>query len=556
MLPFARLRTQKAGPRAGRSGALKLVVVGTIGALALSGCSSSSNNSASADGGSTLTLVTPDTGITWSMDNGFGGLEQANNLHATLLRKPYVDSSQGGAQQQDVYNYEPYLAENYTVSEDGLTYTFTLKEAKSAAGNTLSADDVLWSFDRKFNTPTSVAPGIFAPSITDPASQIKKIDDRTVSFTIPQAGLGVTFLALMSDLLGQIYDSTLLEEHVTQEDPYAVKWTVENPNYGFGAYEVTDYQPGVQVVMKSRPDWILGEAPIKTINIRIVADAGTRANAVKNGDAQMAESITPADSAALATDPNVFVPKVDNPNMFIMMPLVTNKAPFDNPLVRQAMAYATPYQQIVDDVYRGLATRQGSGFLLPDAPGYTNEGLPDYAFDPAKSKELLAQAGFPDGVSFSLAVSAADPDTREAAVQIQTAARAGGFDVQIEQMPASQFADQRSNHTSQAFILRDYAITLTPPYELLVYTAEDSSNNFADWEYRPFYEALAAGNALPDALSDEAGRAWNAAEKIYLEQSPIVFIAQVQPNVLLSSDVAGFAWRSDNWVDYSNLSFK
>ncbi|WP_170945146.1 ABC transporter substrate-binding protein [Rhodococcoides fascians] len=525
--------------------------------VVLTGCSSASNNAADgADAGETLTIVTPDTSITWSLDNGFGGYEQANNLQATLVRKPYVDSVQEGAQQQDLYTYEPYLAEGYEVSDDGLTYTFTLKEAVSAAGNTLTADDVIWSFDRKFNTPTSIVPGVMAPSITDPTEQIKKIDDRTVSFTIPQAGLGATFLALMSDLCGQIFDSTLLEEHVTPEDPYAVKWTTENPNYGFGPYEVSSYTPGVQAVLQAREDWVMGKAPIDTVNVQIVADPGTRANAVRNGDAQLAESITPADSSSLQDDPNVFIPEVDNPNTFLMMPLVTNKAPFDNPLVRQAMAYATPYQQIIDSVYRGLAVRQGSGFLLQDAPGYTNEGQPEYAYDPERSRQLLTEAGFPDGLSFSLAVSAADPDTREAALQIQTAARDGGFDVQIEQMPASQFADQRSNHTSQAFLLRDYAITLTPPYELLVYTAQDSSNNFADWEFPPFYDALAAGNALPDALSDEAGQAWNAAETIYLEQSPIVFIAQVQPSVALASNLSGFAQRSDNWIDYSNFSFE
>lgn len=525
--------------------------------LLIASCSSSSNNSGeSGADGETLTLVTPDTGITWSLDNGFGGYEQANNLHATLVRKPYSDSPQGkGVQQQDVYTYDPYLAESYTVSDDGLTYTFKLKEAKSVAGNTLSADDVIWSFERKFASPKSVVPGVMAPSITDPASQIKKIDDRTVSFTLPNAGLGTTFLALMSDLCGQIFDSTLLKEHVTAEDPYAVNWTVDNPNYGFGPYEVTDYQPGTSVVLTARDDFTGTPPAIKTINVRIVADPGTRANAVKNGDAHLAENVTPADSSSLESDPNVTVPVVENPNTFIMMPLVTNKAPFDNPVVRQAMAYATPYDQIIDNVYRGLAKREGPGFLLTDAPNYDGSGFPPYTYDPEKAKALLASVGLDGGVSFTLAVSAAEPDMMESAIQIQTAAKAAGFNITLDEMPASEFSDQRSNHTSQAFILRDYAITLTPPYELLVYTAQDSSNNFADWEYPPFYEALAAGNALPDALSPEAGKAWNAAEKIYLDQSPIVFIGQVQPNALVSSKVGGYAWRSDNWVDYSNLRF-
>jgi peptide/nickel transport system substrate-binding protein len=527
-----------------------------VAAVPVAACSTSANSPSS--GGArtdTLTIVLPDTGITWAVDNGFGGYEPASNLHATLIRKPYVPTKQAGTFQQDVYHYEAYLAEGYTVSPDKLTYTFTLKPAKSAAGNTLSADDVLWSFERKFKTPTAMAPGLMAPSITDPAKQLKKIDDRTVSFTLPQAGLGATFLALMADLFGHIYDSKLLKQHVTPDDPYAVKWSTQNPNYGFGPYTVTSYQQGTSAVLTARQDFVLGPAPIKTINLRIVADAGTRANAVKNGDAGLAESVAPADSDALKSNPAVTIPKVDNPNNFIMMPLVTNKAPFNNVQVRRAMAYATPYQQIIDNVYRGNALRNGPGFLLNNAPGYTNSGFPDYTYNPAKARQILADAGFPNGVSFKLAVSAADPDTVSAATLIQTAAKTAGFDITIDQMPAGQFGEQRSNHTSQAFILRDYAITLTPPYELNVYTAPKSSNNFADWEYQPFYDARAAGNALPDALSPEAGKAWNAAERIYLDQSPIVFIAQVQPSAVFSSRLKGFAWRSDNWIDYSNLRF-
>lgn len=154
-------------------------------------CATSANNSSAGTGAgnSTITIVTPDTSIVWAIDNGFGGYEQGKNLQATLLRKPYIDSAQGrGVQQQDVYKYTPYLASSYDVSADGLVYTFHLSDAKSAAGNTLTADDVLWTFQRKFNTATSVIPGVMSPSLTDPAKQIKKIDDKTVSITLPARG--------------------------------------------------------------------------------------------------------------------------------------------------------------------------------------------------------------------------------------------------------------------------------------------------------------------------------------------------------------------------------
>lgn len=541
----------------------RIVALGTLAVLALvvaaCGSSDTEGSSTSGDGAATdnLTIVMPDSNIVWAVDAGFGGLEPSMNTQATLIRKPYVQSGGSEALQQDVYNYEGYLAEGYEVSEDGLTYTFKLKDAVSAAGNRLTADDVLWSYERKFATATSVSPPLMAPSITDPASQIKKIDDSTVSFTLPHAGLSATFLALTADLTSYIYDSTLLKQHVTPDDPYAVEWSnAWDSNYGFGPYRVQSHQQGVQTVLEARSDFVLGEPPIKTITLKVVADAGTRANAVKNGDADVAVGILPSDSADLKSDPNVFVPVVDNPNNYLMMPLVTNKPPFDDVEVRRAMAYAVPYDEILENVYRGQGLRQGPSFLLRDAPGYDDSGFPDYRYDPARAKQILTDAGYPDGVDFTLAVGPVDPDSREAAVQIQTFAKEAGFDITIDQQPAAAFNAQRSGHTSQAFILRDYAITLSPPYQLLVYTAPGSTNNFADWEYEPFYDALDAGNALPDALSEEGGKAWNAAERIYLEQSPIVFINQVQPAVVLSSGVTGYAWRSDNWLDYSLFSFK
>jgi peptide/nickel transport system substrate-binding protein len=523
--------------------------------MVVSACGGSANStSATATKSDTLTVVTPDTAIAWALDNGFGGLEAANNLHATLLRKPYVKSSKGDSYQQDVYKFEPYLAKSYTVSKDGLVYTFTLADAVSAAGNHLTSDDVIWSYKRKFDTPTSVSPAVMSPEITDVDKQFKKIDQHTFSITLANSGYGITLLALISDLTAQIYDSTLLKQHVTASDPYAVKWSAENPNYGFGPYMVKSYQPGVQVLLTANPNYSFGAPKIKNVLIKIVPDAGTRANAVKTGDAGLAEGLNPSDLVALKTGTGTKIGEVDNPNAYMMIPLLTNKAPFNNEKVREAFAWAVPYQQIIDNVYHGLAVRQGSSFLLRTAPGYDGAGFTPFAYDTAKAKALLTGAGLPNGVSFTLTVSAAEPDMREAAVQIQTFAKKAGFNITINQVPAAAFGQGRTDKTFQAFILRDYAITMTPPYQLLVYTAKGGGNNLADWRNTSFYAAYDKGNAQPDALSPTAGKLWNAAEQIFINTAPIVFIAQIQPSVAMRSTVDGYAWRSDNWVDYSNLS--
>jgi peptide/nickel transport system substrate-binding protein len=527
-----------------------------VGALILAGCSSSSGTSLTKTSSDTLTVVTPDTSLIWAKDfRGFGGDEVLNNTGATLLRKPYVKSSKSDSYQQDVNNFDSYLAASYSVSSDGLTYTFKLRDAISAAGNHLTADDVIWSYERKFGTATSPTPGVSAPVITAPDKQFTKIDAHSVSITIAKRGYGLTLLALLSDVTAQIYDSTLLKQHVTAADPFAVNWSENNPNFGFGPYVEKSYQPGVQALLTANEKFVLGPPKIKNILFKIIPDAGTRANMVRNGDADLAEGVLPADLVTLKNGTNTKIASVDSPNAHAVIPLVTNKAPFNNTLVRQAFAWAVPYQQIIDNVYHGLAVRQGPGFLRSDTPGYNGSGFTNFSFDPAKAKELLTQAGLPTGVSFTLTVSTAEPDMEQAAIQIQTFAKQAGFKITIDRVPASAMATGRDTHTFQAFITRDSAFVLTPPYELAVYTSPTGGNNLADWIDPAFQSALAAGNAAGDPLSAEAGKLWNAAEQIIINQAPIVFVAQIQPGVGMRSNVQGYAWRSDQDIDFSSMSF-
>jgi peptide/nickel transport system substrate-binding protein len=241
------------------------------------------------------------------------------------------------------------------------------------------------------------------------------------------------------------------------------------------------------------------------------------------------------------------------------MPLLANKAPFDNALVRQAMEYAIPYDQIIQNVFHGLAIRKSPGFLRSDAPGYDGSGFTDFSYDPAKAKALLAQAGVSAPVSYTLTVSAAEPDMQEAAVQIQTYAKAAGFNIAIKQVPAAAFGQGRTDHTFQAFLLLDYSITLTPSYELNVYTAKNpdgspAGNNLGAWVDPAFYTAKAKADALADPYTPAAGQLWNATERIFIDQAPIAFIAQIQPTTAFRTDVQGITWRSDQWIDWSQAS--
>ena len=539
-----------------------LIASATALAIALAGCTADASGDASPTAAATDTLViaAPAAATHFVYDAGtnvYPGQEIGLQLNATLLKNPYSPSSADpAALVQDVTTFGPYLAESYEVSDDGLVYTFHLREGVvSQAGNPFTADDVVWSFQQKFDNPTAIFKSVSAPAVTGP-DQIAKIDDHTVTFTIPDAGHGQTLLALLSNVTAQVYDSTVLQENATPDDPFGIAWAKENPlePIGYGAYRLDSYDPTSETVLVANPDFF-GEAPgVARVVYRTVPDAATRAQALRNGDVDVAANLGQQELVDLSGVAAARVFDLDT-NIYAMAIPVANKAPFDNVLVRQAFAYAIPYEQIIQNVYLGRAS-QPEGFLDPTAPGYDSSGFPEYEYDPQKALDLLAQAGHPDGVEIALTVNADVPDLVSAAVQIQAEAADAGFTITIDQQPSAAFTAGRTAGDFQILLNRDYSIVMTPPYELGLFTTAGSSLNYPKWEDQTFYSLLAEATALGDPFTDEAGAAYGAAEAYLLDQAPLIFYANVQPSFAVGENVDGWAGRSDNWLDVAQLSVR
>lgn len=534
----------------GRMTALATTLVAV--AAFVSACSSAGGTTANAAQKVLVVATANDAAIGPETVDGVSDMGLATQ--ATLVMNPYVPSGTGTLE-QDTTKFVGLLASGYTVSPNGLTYTFHLRNAVSVAGNPLTAEDVIWSYERAFSLPTDPAPSLSYPVITDPAKQFKAINTHTVSITIPSQGMGLTLLALLSNFTGTIYDAKLAEAHETKSDPWAATWSANHPNNGYGPYLVKSYQTGIEETLIANPHFVLGEPKIKTVVVKYVADAGTRALLLRDGAVQLSESLLPSDLVSLAKGSGTKIGTVTNPNEYLEIPLVTNKAPFNNTLVRQAFAYAVPYQQIINNVYDGLAKRQSPSFLQRDVPGYDGSGFTDFRYDPAMAKELLAEAGDRNGVSFTLTVNNGLPDDELAAIQIQTYAAKAGFKITINQVSPAAAWNGRVNHTFQAFLADDYAITLTPLYELGVYTVGTGSSNIEDWSDPSFTVARERADSYPDELTPAGGRLINAAERIFVNQVGDLFVCQIQPSVAMSSNLEGWAWRSDNYTDFANLWF-
>ncbi|MCF7548394.1 ABC transporter substrate-binding protein [Pseudonocardia sp. WMMC193] len=547
-----------------RTSALVRAVVSvlTLGLL-VSACADTGGAASDAGPRDTVVVVTADQASNVVRDFGFtngqDNQEVTNSLHAQLIRKPYIDEQGANVKVQDLYTFEPLLAESYDVSPDGKVFTFHLRHGLlSQQGNELTSEDVLWSFQRKFATKGGGMPGYYAPMLTDLGRQLQAVDRYTVTFTIDQPGYGFTLLGNLAENIGSIYDSTYLRRHATPEDPYAVQWGVSdmlNGNVGFGPYMLQSVTPNQEIVMVANPNYVFGPLPIQTIIRRVVPDAATRANMVANGDADIALDLRPADQADLASNPDVFTPKATS-NLYQSLTMNTTKAPFDKQEVRQALAYAIPYDQIVDEVYRGRA--YSYRHLLDDkAPYYDGSQLPDYTFDPAKAKELLAAAGVTAPVPFTLTVSNATPSVQDSAVLFAAAAKEAGFEVTINEVPAAQMSSDGLAGKLQASMATGSAVTMSPPYQLQLVTQPGGGANTSFWSgptYDAFASVLKQGLAGEDAIGPVSGPLWSEAEAMMLRDGGTLFLARVMSPYSMRADVKGYAQRTDRRIDYSVLT--
>lgn len=532
------------------------VAAATALTLLAAACSGSSQQGSAVSGGKApivvavpdqVTSVVEDAGTISTTD----GNEVALSMNAGLVQPAYIPAGEPGVLKQDPYRMTGVLAQSYEVSSDGLVYTFHLRQGVlSDHRNPLTAQDVLWSFERKASSPDSGF-SQFAPMLTDPAKQITVVNPLTVSFTLAKVGYGFSFLSVLAENIGAIYDAAYLKPHATPSDPYAIKWTTQswdNVNFGFGPYELESYTPGQGEVLVSNPHYALGAPKITKITRRVVADSGTRASLLRNGDVDVAEGLSPADLASLAGDSHILVPRQATNNL-LFVSLGAKIKPFNNEAVRQAFAYAIPYQQIISNVYQGRADRQGS-FLDPSAPNYS-ASFPLYTYDPSKAKQMLTAAGYPHGVAFTLPVTSAIPDAAAAAIQIQNFAKAAGFTVNIKQEAEAPLFQSIFAGQVQASVISGRIYSLSPPIELSNFTA---TLNFSGWTDQQFLNVLQQGENAGDVLGSQAGQYWSRANSIVVQQAPYIVVAATGPVIAVRSGIKGYTVRSDGRLDYAEAT--
>ena len=297
---------------------------------------------------------------------------------------------------------EPGLAESYTISPDGLVYTFKLRAGVKfqttdyfTPTRTMNADDVVFSFERQLKADSPWAKYVNGQTyayagdmgIPDLIKSVEKVDDLTVKFTLnhPEApflaDLGMDFASIFSK---EYADKLVADKNLGQLNQKPI---------GTGPYTFVDYQQDAVIRFKANPDYWGGKQKIDDLVFAITTDAAVRAQKLKAGECHIMPYPNSADVAELKKDPNLNV--LEGPGLNVSYLAYNTKiAPFDKVEVRKALNMAVNKQAIVDAVFQGAA--QVAKNPIPPTMWSYNKDTVDDAYNPDAAKKALEAAGVKD----------------------------------------------------------------------------------------------------------------------------------------------------------------
>jgi peptide/nickel transport system substrate-binding protein len=434
--------------------------------------------------------------------------------------------------------FVPELASEWTISEDGLTYTFTIVE-----GVTFHDGTALDAAAIKFNIDRYIAEN----STFNGAGKLRVIE----TVDAPDA---TTVVLNLSRPSAPLMD-TLTTCHIVS--PTAVEEMGDDLSLhgvGSGPFKVESWEPGsLAVFVRNENYWEIASdgEPFPYLDqyeIEGVPDDSVRLLNLRSGQFQILERVNPRDIASVQADPNIELVETPHavPNLVAMNP---NIAPFDNKALRQAVSYALDRQAIVDNISFGT----GYTVPLPFPKGswfYIEEPAP--VFDPEKAKALLAEAGYPDGIEVTMTHINRTIDTQIAQI-MKAQLEAVGITMTIESLERTTWVDMWAAGEGQLGLLQG-AMTPTDPDRESGIFQKDSLNNWTDYNNEDIQRLIDEANSVTDR--EQRLATWQEIAALVVDDAVYVYIgaiptiAGVSASVKNLEFVSGMYWENTRtWID-------
>jgi peptide/nickel transport system substrate-binding protein len=479
----------------------------------------------------------------------FTGIEVIANTYDRIMR----------LEPTDINKLVPGVAESYSVSDDGKTFTFKVRPGqKFASGNPVTAADAVFSLQRvvKLDKTPAFLIGQLGWTKDTVDQLVKVVDPMTFQITITEDFSPSLVLSLMSSVVGSVVDMKLAMEHETAGD-FGYAWLKTN-SAGSGAYVLKGWKANESVVLEANPNYRGGPAALKKVVIRHVTEPAAQRLLIEKGDVDIARDLSPDQVAGVTGNKDITITTIPQASLYYVGLNLKTKE-FQDVKVRQAMHYLVDYDGMVNSFLKGKEkvhqTFWPSGFWAA-----LDEN--QYTFDPAKAKALLAEAGIKDGFEVTLDAPNTQPFSNMAQ-SIQSTMAQGGIKVTI--VPGEQKTVLTKYRARQhQMLLMNWGPDYMDPH-----TNADSFARNPDNSDEPKSKPLAWRNSwdIPEItkMTDAAVRERDATkreqdykdlQKKVMDEGPFIIMFQDTQQLASRANVKNFVMGPSSDVVYYNLTTK
>ncbi len=480
---------------------------------------------------------TPETVVITATPEPFkptGTLTVALSADVNSLQPPYAVENNAGITSWSMYDslafhaldgsVQPALAESWEIADDGVSYTFHLRQDVTFHnGEAFTADDVIFSWE------TYTQPEVTYASSWTIAESIEKVDDYTIVMMTPD--LNPFFLNEVA-----INWSIIPKDYYEEVGPEGF---AEHP-VGTGAFMFEEWVKGDHITVVANPNyWREGYPLLERIIFRPIPESSTRLAAVRTGEADIATRLSFEEARSLMGDPGVLIVRTpldrvqyigfNNMSTGIGTPIMEKD-------VRLAINYAVDKDAIVESIFGGAAISLG-GMFSTNNPGYDADEY--FAYDPDKARELLTKAGYPNGFNTGLGC----PDGAYLNVNEMCEAVVGylaevGIDVELTLREANQHWDMEVAKELEPMFMDSWGSSNGEAIQRLTGSL-DEGEAYANWFDPKLVELIREAKRTIDPAERKA--VYDEIQQNLFEDPPFLYLLQEVSYAALTTRVNGFA---------------
>ncbi len=433
--------------------------------------------------------------------------------------------------------------ENGGISEDGLVYTFHLREGvrfQPPVDREVTAQDFKYSFERMMSEPrapgTSFYMGIvgaeeFMDGKADEISGYKVLDDSTIQITLKSPDL--SFLHALT-----------MEFCAVVPQEWVEKWgkQINRHPLGTGPFMFDHWTPGQEIVLKKNPNyWEEGKPYLDELRFVLSYNPSTALLKLQEGEVDvLGDGLPPSDIVRIKNDPEWKDYVFEQPLIAISYLFMNDgMPPFDNPKVREAIAWAVDRDKLVK-LQAGQAQALYQ-FYPPGMPGHV-EGKKYYDYDPEKARQLLAEAGYPDGFKTMLYTDNVDPNPK-LMQSVQADLKVIGIDAELKTMSNNAFYNQQSTPKTLTMGSFGWWMDFPDPSDWILplfskASAVPGGMNSSFWWSQELEDAFAEAQSMTDP--EARIEAFSKMQDIIAAETPYAPLYSLIQTTMCSKNVGGF----------------